>query len=309
MRVVGVEVVARCRPRIAGMAQNVEEALVQQFILHPSMVRFCEPVLHRLSRRDVMPCDLAILLPLQDRIARQLRPDVSVHNEGATPHFSDPANALATRMPDSAVSTTATKRSGCGTDSCRTGCRTSSRGSAAGQNDHGEGPDFGAGLLSAGWASALWSLRSAFGQYICGLRGLPVCRRDTVSSGSRISPRAAAEDAVAAGRSVAVATMVPSGGSAVQRPPIALVVVDTCQSAGPPLPVSLSRVIAQSMPLGRAPSLKRFPRHSPRCRDVHHLFGQQIFELCVLLRHCARTDGASASFQHLRPSGIRHPCS
>lgn len=42
------------------MAQAIEEVFVQQFVPHPAIERFNEPILHRLARRDAMPLDQKI---------------------------------------------------------------------------------------------------------------------------------------------------------------------------------------------------------------------------------------------------------
>ena len=56
------------------MAQAVEQVLVEQFIAHAAVEAFNEAILHRLARRDVVPVDLAVLLPFQDGVGSQLRP-------------------------------------------------------------------------------------------------------------------------------------------------------------------------------------------------------------------------------------------
>ena len=66
-----VEVVAPCRHQIAGMAQTVEKVLVQEFIAHAAIERLNKAVLHRLAWGDVVPLDLAVFLPFQDRITGQ----------------------------------------------------------------------------------------------------------------------------------------------------------------------------------------------------------------------------------------------
>ena len=68
MWAVVVEVCAPCRHQIAGMAQAVEQMLVQAFVAHAAIEAFHEPVLHRFARCDVVPVDLAIFLPFEDRI-------------------------------------------------------------------------------------------------------------------------------------------------------------------------------------------------------------------------------------------------
>jgi hypothetical protein len=55
-------------PQIAGMAEAVEQMFVQAFVANPPVEALYEPVLHWLTRGDVVPVNLAVLLPLQDRI-------------------------------------------------------------------------------------------------------------------------------------------------------------------------------------------------------------------------------------------------
>lgn len=73
MRAVIVEVVAPCRHQIAGMSQAVEEVLAQKLVPHPAVKALHEAVLYGFSRRDVVPFDLAVSLPLQDRVRGQFR--------------------------------------------------------------------------------------------------------------------------------------------------------------------------------------------------------------------------------------------
>jgi hypothetical protein len=68
MRAVVIVVVAPCRDQMAGMAQGREQVLVKAFIPKAAIEALDKAVLHRLSRRDVMPLDLAIFLPLEHRI-------------------------------------------------------------------------------------------------------------------------------------------------------------------------------------------------------------------------------------------------
>jgi len=49
-----VEVDAPCRHQIAGMAQVVEQMLVQTFISHPAIEAFHKPILHLFARCDVV---------------------------------------------------------------------------------------------------------------------------------------------------------------------------------------------------------------------------------------------------------------
>ena len=71
MWAVVIEVGAPCGDESTGMTQAVEQVLVQTFIAHPTVEAFHEAVLHWFSWGDVMPIDLALFLPLQDRIRSQ----------------------------------------------------------------------------------------------------------------------------------------------------------------------------------------------------------------------------------------------
>jgi len=90
MRVVMVEVVTPSRHIILGMDQVVEEVLVHAFIAHSTVEPFNEAVLHRLARRDVVPLDFTVLLPLWGRIAGQLSPVVADHHAGISVMNPDP---------------------------------------------------------------------------------------------------------------------------------------------------------------------------------------------------------------------------
>ena len=64
------------------MTEVVEQVFVQAFVTHPAVEAFDEPVLHWLAGRDVMPVNLAVLLPFQDRIGSQFGPIVADHHAG-----------------------------------------------------------------------------------------------------------------------------------------------------------------------------------------------------------------------------------
>jgi hypothetical protein len=51
----------------AGVTDRGEQRLVQAFVPEPPVEAFHEAVLHRLSRRDVVPVDAPLLAPSQDR--------------------------------------------------------------------------------------------------------------------------------------------------------------------------------------------------------------------------------------------------
>src|SRR5579871_708465 len=57
--------------RLARMTEGDEQRLVQELIAQPSVEALDKGVLYRLARRDVVPFDLALLRPAQDREAGQ----------------------------------------------------------------------------------------------------------------------------------------------------------------------------------------------------------------------------------------------
>ena len=65
MRAVVVIVVTPCRNHAAGLAQGREQVFVEAFVPQTPVEALHEAVLHRFAGSDVVPFDLAILLPLQ----------------------------------------------------------------------------------------------------------------------------------------------------------------------------------------------------------------------------------------------------
>ena len=53
--------------RLAGMGQTGEQCLVEAFVPDPGIEAVDEPVLLRLARCDVVPLDLPVLRPFEDR--------------------------------------------------------------------------------------------------------------------------------------------------------------------------------------------------------------------------------------------------
>ena len=82
MRAVMIVVVAPCRDQLAGMSQAGEQVLVEAFVPQSTVEALDKAVLHGPARRDVVPFDLPVLLPSQDRIRSQLRPVVTDHHAG-----------------------------------------------------------------------------------------------------------------------------------------------------------------------------------------------------------------------------------
>lgn len=54
--------------QLTGMSEAIEQMFVEAFVAHPPVESLNEPVLHWLTGGDVMPVNLAVLLPFQDRI-------------------------------------------------------------------------------------------------------------------------------------------------------------------------------------------------------------------------------------------------
>jgi len=61
----------------AGMRQRREQGLVNAFVTQAAVEALDEAVLHRLPRRDIMPFDLTLLRPAQDRRRGQFGPVVA----------------------------------------------------------------------------------------------------------------------------------------------------------------------------------------------------------------------------------------
>ncbi|OQW52064.1 MAG: hypothetical protein A4S15_09590 [Candidatus Raskinella chloraquaticus] len=61
----------------AGLHQRGEQRLVQELIAQPAIEALDEPVLHRLSGRDVMPFDPGLIRPTEDGVGRKLDPVVA----------------------------------------------------------------------------------------------------------------------------------------------------------------------------------------------------------------------------------------
>ena len=62
---------APCRNHAAGMAQRREQVFVEAFLAHPSVEDFDQTVLHGFAWGNVVPVDLAVLLPFEHRVAGQ----------------------------------------------------------------------------------------------------------------------------------------------------------------------------------------------------------------------------------------------
>ncbi len=69
-----VVVVAPGRGQLPGVAQVGKQGLVRALVKEASIEALDEAILHRFSWRDIVPCDLAILLAFQDCVRCQLVP-------------------------------------------------------------------------------------------------------------------------------------------------------------------------------------------------------------------------------------------
>ena len=67
-----VVVVAPRRQLAPGISQAVEQFLIEEFIAQAAVERFDKRVLLRLARVDVVPLDLVLTRPPQDRLAGEL---------------------------------------------------------------------------------------------------------------------------------------------------------------------------------------------------------------------------------------------
>jgi hypothetical protein len=74
---------------VAGVGQCREQHLVQEFVSEAPVEALDEPVLHGLSRRDVVPLDRRALAPGQDRGRGELCPVVTDDGPRAPPSGDD----------------------------------------------------------------------------------------------------------------------------------------------------------------------------------------------------------------------------
>jgi len=72
-----VVVVAPGPDQMAGMAQVSKQVLVEALVHQTAVGALHEAVLHRLAGRDVVPLDLTLLLPFQDRFRGEIGPIAS----------------------------------------------------------------------------------------------------------------------------------------------------------------------------------------------------------------------------------------
>lgn len=63
-----VEVGPPCGDQVTSMAQSVEQVLIEAFVPHVAIKAFDKAVFHWFAGCDVVPIDLSIFLPFQDRI-------------------------------------------------------------------------------------------------------------------------------------------------------------------------------------------------------------------------------------------------
>ncbi len=73
-------VTAPRRNYVAGVAQGVKKLFIQALVPKPSIKRLHQAILHRFARCDVMPFDLALLLPFKNGVRGQLGTVVRVHH-------------------------------------------------------------------------------------------------------------------------------------------------------------------------------------------------------------------------------------
>ena len=74
MRSVGVVVDPPCFDDLAHLVEVGEQVLVEALVAQPAVEALHEAILHRFTRRDVVPFDLVLLLPGQDGVRGELLP-------------------------------------------------------------------------------------------------------------------------------------------------------------------------------------------------------------------------------------------
>ena len=74
MRAMVIVIVTPSRDQLSGVAQVVEQVLVQALVPEAAIEAFHKAVLHGLAWRDVVPLDLPVFLPFQNGIRRQFGP-------------------------------------------------------------------------------------------------------------------------------------------------------------------------------------------------------------------------------------------
>jgi hypothetical protein len=92
-----------------GPHQGREGGLVRKLVAQAAVEAFDEGVLHGLTRRNLVPAELGLLGPAQDRIAGQLRAVVADNRPG--PAAGADQQIKLTREPESEVSATAARHS------------------------------------------------------------------------------------------------------------------------------------------------------------------------------------------------------
>ena len=83
----GVVVGDPSHDQVAGMGKVMKQHFVQELVPHPAVEALHETVLHRLSRGDVMPFDLVLGTPLQDRVRGQFSAIVRHDHPGLAAAF------------------------------------------------------------------------------------------------------------------------------------------------------------------------------------------------------------------------------
>lgn len=84
-----VVVTTPCCNQAASMAQGIEDMFIQAFIPEAFIKTLHEAVLHRFPRGNVVPLDLVVLLPFEDRIGSEFTPIVTDQHIGQSSHFCD----------------------------------------------------------------------------------------------------------------------------------------------------------------------------------------------------------------------------
>ena len=91
MRAAGIEVIHPEGKFFLGVIEPEEKGLVQEFVPHAAIEALAKAVLHRFSRRDIVPCDAVLRSPAEVRVRGELRPIVRDDHPRFPPPFDQDA--------------------------------------------------------------------------------------------------------------------------------------------------------------------------------------------------------------------------
>jgi hypothetical protein len=95
----------------SGVGRRCEERFIKAFVPEAPDEALCKGVLGRLAQRDIVPADLVVLRPLEDRCAGELGIVVGNAQGGSAARAMTASSSRATRTPESEVSATRQRHS------------------------------------------------------------------------------------------------------------------------------------------------------------------------------------------------------